>query len=279
MANMTFKASLLPNTDLGYSLGSDDKKWNIYGNLTGNASTADKWKTARTLTIGNTDKSVDGSANVSWTKAEILGSSNASYFYRGDQSWNNTLSNDFYANTITATNTTTNGSQFRMRFSDKSNGIYGLMWTSRDANKGGFITFRHYAENSSGTLSGYYENYRFPSVTAGLSSNPTYYILTTKDYSTLDARYVNVTGDTMTGTLTNTASPGFTNTVSAGTWAYLRLNNGSHIWDIASRTSTLDGSLQFRPGGVGDNGPFISRGGLMYCFGEICSRGLYNSYA
>ena len=32
MANMTFKASLLPNTDLGYSLGSDDKRWNIYGN-------------------------------------------------------------------------------------------------------------------------------------------------------------------------------------------------------------------------------------------------------
>ena len=33
MANMTFKASLLPNTDLGYSLGSSDKRWNIYGKL------------------------------------------------------------------------------------------------------------------------------------------------------------------------------------------------------------------------------------------------------
>ena len=29
MANMTFKASLLPNTDLGYSLGSEDKRWKI----------------------------------------------------------------------------------------------------------------------------------------------------------------------------------------------------------------------------------------------------------
>lgn len=37
MANMTFKASLLPNTDLGYSLGSDDKRWNIYGSLYGDA--------------------------------------------------------------------------------------------------------------------------------------------------------------------------------------------------------------------------------------------------
>ncbi len=42
MANMTFKASLLPNTDLGYSLGSETQRWNIYGNLTGNASSATK---------------------------------------------------------------------------------------------------------------------------------------------------------------------------------------------------------------------------------------------
>lgn len=37
MANMTFKASLLPNTNLGYSLGSENKKWNIYGTLHGDA--------------------------------------------------------------------------------------------------------------------------------------------------------------------------------------------------------------------------------------------------
>lgn len=37
MANMTFKASLLPSSDLGYSLGSNDinnlKRWNIYGKV------------------------------------------------------------------------------------------------------------------------------------------------------------------------------------------------------------------------------------------------------
>lgn len=44
MANktMNFKADLLPNTDLGYSLGSSNKRWNIYGTLTGNASSATK---------------------------------------------------------------------------------------------------------------------------------------------------------------------------------------------------------------------------------------------
>lgn len=31
MANMHFKADLLPSTDLGYSLGSSDERWKIYG--------------------------------------------------------------------------------------------------------------------------------------------------------------------------------------------------------------------------------------------------------
>lgn len=53
---------------------------NVTGNLTGNASTATsattatsagKWSTARTITIGSKGKSVDGSANVSWTLDEI----------------------------------------------------------------------------------------------------------------------------------------------------------------------------------------------------------------
>ena len=31
MADMTFKVNLLPNSDLGYSLGSSQKRWSIYG--------------------------------------------------------------------------------------------------------------------------------------------------------------------------------------------------------------------------------------------------------
>jgi len=42
MADLTFKANLLPNNDLGKALGSEDKRWNIYGELNGNASSADK---------------------------------------------------------------------------------------------------------------------------------------------------------------------------------------------------------------------------------------------
>ena len=82
----------------GY-IGTSTYKWNgmyantFYGALSGNASTATKlqtariingtsfdgsanittaqWGTARTLTIGNSGKSVNGSANVSWSLSEI----------------------------------------------------------------------------------------------------------------------------------------------------------------------------------------------------------------
>ena len=41
------------------------------GALTGNASSATKLQTARTLTVGNTGKTFDGTANVAWSLAEI----------------------------------------------------------------------------------------------------------------------------------------------------------------------------------------------------------------
>lgn len=43
----------------------------IVGPLSGNANTATAWQTPRTITIGSTGKSVDGSANVSWSLTEI----------------------------------------------------------------------------------------------------------------------------------------------------------------------------------------------------------------
>ena len=60
-----------------------------------NVKTAATWTTARTLTIGATGKSVNGSANVSWSMDEIMGSSDSTKFYRGDKTWSNTISNEF----------------------------------------------------------------------------------------------------------------------------------------------------------------------------------------
>lgn len=61
------------------------------------AGQADTWTTARTLTIGNTGKTVDGSANVSWSKDEILGGSGTTAFLRADKSWTSTLTGPFYS--------------------------------------------------------------------------------------------------------------------------------------------------------------------------------------
>ena len=73
-------AKLSTSTVFGDLLVDGTIYGNVTGNLTGNASTATsatsatsagKWSTARTLTIGNAGKSVDGSDNVSWTLTEI----------------------------------------------------------------------------------------------------------------------------------------------------------------------------------------------------------------
>ena len=68
-ADMTFKANLIPNTSLGYSLGSDEKRWNIYGNLHGNADTATK--------LSNTPN-------------------NTTVFLRGDNTWTNKLNGSLH---------------------------------------------------------------------------------------------------------------------------------------------------------------------------------------
>lgn len=58
MANMTFKTCLLPSSNLStnYTLGKSDQKWIIYGNLTGNATSADKVNNSLTLQFNGTTK-------------------------------------------------------------------------------------------------------------------------------------------------------------------------------------------------------------------------------
>jgi hypothetical protein len=54
--------------------------WGI--SITGNAATAAAWQTTRTLTVGSTGKSVNGSADVSWSLAEIgAAASNQAFFF------------------------------------------------------------------------------------------------------------------------------------------------------------------------------------------------------
>lgn len=85
---ITFATNLLPNSDLGYDLGSAQKQWNIFGSLTGNATTA----TAANIT--STANAVAYYTNTNGTFAstdvglngEVLigkGTTNAPAWYKG----------------------------------------------------------------------------------------------------------------------------------------------------------------------------------------------------
>jgi hypothetical protein len=91
---------------------------NVTGNLTGNASTATsattatsagKWSTARTITIGSKGKSVDGSGNVSWTLAEIgaAAASHGTHVSYGGNGSATTVSRSDHTHSNYATTTTT----------------------------------------------------------------------------------------------------------------------------------------------------------------------------
>ena len=60
------------STNITATIGGTTKSFAVnWADYSGRSQTADKWTTARTLTIGSTGKSVNGSKNVSWTLAEI----------------------------------------------------------------------------------------------------------------------------------------------------------------------------------------------------------------
>lgn len=58
----------------------------------------------------------------------------------------------------------------------------------------------------------------------------------------------------------NASGPHFTGTSTAGNWAYLRLNNGSTYWDIATRSNSGSGGLWLARLSGADNGIFVSTG-------------------
>ena len=72
--NALITGALYWNTTVNEMRVWDGSSWRLAaGSLVGNVATATRLQTARTITIGNTGKSFDGSANVSWSLAEILG--------------------------------------------------------------------------------------------------------------------------------------------------------------------------------------------------------------
>jgi len=77
------------------------------GNLSGNASTASAWQTSRDIKIGNTSKSVNGSANVTWTASEIGSTSATANTIATRTAAGNLYANAFYGNGANLTNINT----------------------------------------------------------------------------------------------------------------------------------------------------------------------------
>lgn len=76
--------------------------------------------------------------------------------------------------------------------------------------------------------------------------------------------YINLSGGFYSvGTIQSSAQPAFLAQVSAGSWSYLRLDNGSYLWDIATNSSQKSSALDFRPRGQTNVGPFIETSGRM----------------
>lgn len=241
--------------------------------LTDNVASASKWQTARTLTIGNTGKSIDGSANVSWSLAEI-GAVNKS----GDN-----LDGRFYLSNVTA---------FTQNQNDTSNYTIIAQWY-----KGGISQAKYNPEigqhNIGGDGSGSITILPYATDTEPWSRSVGLYIakntllldgetvLHTGNYtSTLDGRYVNASGDTMSGnlaisntspvlTLKNTGGSDVSLIFDRNTNANWRIinNNGDlkfqNDWS-SSKTDYFDClTLNYTTGNATIKGTITTAGGLM----------------
>lgn len=187
------------------------------------------WGTARTITIGNTSKVVNGSTDYNWTPYQIgmtraqynvgsnmnqiadhgcelgmasLSSGNANIDPNGQTSWHH------YIN---------------ITWSDckDNNGSTTNEWCTQIANKAG--TTDLWVRSRSGG-----------SITDGTAWGANWTkILTAANYTgTLDGRYVNVTGDTMTGSLTNNARMYCNEWIqfNGTTGLYFPNGNGGHFY-------------------------------------------------
>jgi hypothetical protein len=121
----------------------------VTGTLVGNASTATSaaaWTTARTVTVGNTGKSVDGSQNVSWTLAEIgavgVGSDNT---FTGSNTFNGAFFVKTYSTAVAYTVASTDHVVLL------SAGPYTVTVPSATANTGRKLVFKK-TENTETTI-------------------------------------------------------------------------------------------------------------------------------
>ena len=204
----------------------------ITATLNGNASTASKWATARTLTLtgdATGSASMDGSANVSMSvnvaDSDKLDGYHETSFFRSNIS---TLANE------TITNIPANRS-----------GSYTL--THSGWNGSAFV---FYAYSSNSTMAfmikgGQSANVNLLTTTDSAASKWTDrgVLLTTSNYtSTLDSRYVNVSGDTMTGKLTWSMN-GVTSSISPENVSYFHYRTTAQVGHWFDKSVRVQGEI------------------------------------
>jgi len=113
------------NTKLSITVGGTTKTGSV---TVPYASATAKWATARTLTIGSTPKSVDGSANVSWSLAEI-GAAAAGHTHRYINS-SGFSDNGSTSLATWGTLTTANGYTGILNINDSSGGSWEIAYKS-----------------------------------------------------------------------------------------------------------------------------------------------------
>lgn len=118
--------------------------------------------------------------------------------------------------------------------------------TATTATAGGIYYWRQWSYNSStADRLSYYENFYLPTVTKDRTGNASYEIFTSKSYTTLDGRYVNASGDTMTGQLQKASTAmswvnGRNGALIRNTTATFTANNYNPIVSVKSINGTWD---------------------------------------
>lgn len=163
--------------------------------LTDNVASATKLQTARTITIGNTGKTFDGSENVSWSIAEIGAVNKSGDTMTGSLQIGRT-SRGYYLTDSTATRyggIYDNGDNFWIGAKSSTDPHH------RGASGKTFISTGYNTTSNVGNPTIYVSIPTYD----GTNWNHSYYsVLHTNNYtSTLDSRYVKKSGDTMTGNL------------------------------------------------------------------------------
>ena len=246
----------------------------------GNAATASKWQTARALTIGGTAHDVDGSAAVSWTKDEILGSSTSAYFLRGDKAWSNTLIGDLYINSSTDVGKDQNGALIIGNKGGTNIGIDDneIMARNNSAvstlyinNEGGAIQMGSGGLNVASTIhstAGLLKStLNSNTVTIGSQNASFCHIYNSANIPFIFNNTIETTSGTLGtttyrwGTIYGKGQPGVDITLAAGSWAYIRLNNSSNYWDIATKSDHQSGALELRNNGS-DTGYYFHTGDM-----------------